>query len=206
MNSRLLSVLCLSALLGFSSCTNSSNITLDYVPPEGQVLRGAPDFSVGAFANKRGIESHRLGRVNLPIGVPLEMVNSDIPVETLVANAMAHALHARGMLTEGNQAHYLITGDVLNLDAQMVVRPSAYVKVRVNVVEMDSGRVLFSKVYESERISSAYRPGTGSPVPLLQELTSRALQDVVDKAVDDPALRSQLGGRGFRPRYSSGML
>ena len=193
--------------LAASSCTNTSTVTLDYVPVPG-VLRGQPQFSVGAFANKRGIDSHTLGSVRLPVGVPVDTLQSSVPVETVVANSVAHALHARGMLTDGSQASYLITGDVLNLDAQLLVHPYAYVKIRMNVVEMGSGRVLFSKLYTGERQSNAYVPRSGSPVPILQELTSRALQDAVDQAVDDPALRSQLGasGGGFRPRYSPGML
>ena len=191
-----------------SSCTNSSTVTLNYVPNPAGVLRGQPQFSVGAFANKRGIDSHTLGRVRLPVGMPVDTIQSSVPVETVVANSVAHALHARGMLTDGGKANYLITGDVLNLDAQLLVHPYGYAKIRLNVVEMGSGRVLFSKVYTGERQSNAYVPRSGSPVPILQELTSRALQDAVDRAVDDPALRSQLGssGGGFRPRYSPGML
>ncbi|MBL9130912.1 MAG: hypothetical protein JNG86_06925 [Verrucomicrobiaceae bacterium] len=206
MKFRLLLSLSLLASLGLSSCTNTSTVTLDYLPPPGGLLRGTPEFSVGAFANKRGIDSHVLGTVRLPVGVTVDTVQTEVPVEGVVANAFAHALHARGMLTDSGKARYLVTGDVLNLDTQLLVHPYAFAKVRLNVVEMGSGRVLFSKVYTGERQSTAYRPGSGSPIPLLQELTSRALQDAVDRAVDDPALRAQLGGGGFRPRYAPGML
>ena len=206
MKSRTLLLWGLALGLALSSCTNTSTITLDYVPHPGAVLRGQPQFSVGAFANKRGVDSHTVGRVRLPVGVPVDTLATSVPVETAVANAVAHALHARGMLTEGDQASYLITGDVLILEATLLVHPYAQAKIRMNVVEMDSGRVLFSKTYAGERQSTAYVPGSGSPVPLLQELTSRALQDAVDRAVDDPALRSQLDRGGFRPRYSPGML
>ena len=208
MKSCLLLISSLIVSFASSSCTNSSTVTLNYVPNPAGVLRGTPQFSVGAFANKRGIDSHTLGRVRLPVGMPVDTIQSSVPVETVVANSVAHALHARGMLTDGGQASYLITGDVLNLDAQLLVHPYGYAKIRLNVVEMGSGRVLFSKVYTGERQSNAYVPRSGSPVPILQELTSRALQDAVDRAVDDPSLRSQLGssGGGFRPRYSPGTL
>jgi hypothetical protein len=208
MDSRRFSLLfALAAALGLASCASDSSITLDYVPSPGGAPRGVPEFTVGAFANKRGLDSHYLGTVKLPLGVPIEHVNSTAPVETLVANAFAHALEYRGMLTDSDKARFLITGDVLDLHAELLVRPYASAKVRMNIVEVGSGRVLFSKVYSAERRSAAYRPGSGSPVPVLQELTSRALQDAVDRAVDDQAMRSQLGNAGgFRPRYTPGML
>ena len=77
----------------------------------------------------------------------------------------------------------------------------------MNVVEAVSGRVLFTHVYEGERQSNAYRPGSGSPVPLLRDLTSRALQEAVDRALDDTNMRQRIGtGSGDRPRYTPGML
>jgi hypothetical protein len=199
----------IASLLSLASCASKAPVTLDYVPTEGAAMRGAPQFTVGAFANKRGEDSHYLGSVKLPLGVPIETVESSSPVETVVANAFAHALEYRGMLTDSNKAGFVITGDVMELSTQMLVHPYAFARIRMNVVEIGSGRVLFSKMYKGERQSSAYRPGTGSPVPILRELVSRALQDAVDRAVDDPAMRSQLRSGsegGYRPRYTPGML
>ena len=202
----LLSCTC-AAALGLASCASDSSISLDYVPLLSLAQRGVPEFTVGAFANKRGLDSRYLGTVKLPLGVPIEHVNSTAPVEAVVANAFAHALRNRGMLTDSDKARFLITGDVLDLHAELLVHPYASAKVRMNVVEVGSGRVLFSNVYSAERQSAAYRPGSGSPIPILQELTSRALQDAVDHATDDPDMRSKLaGGGGLRPRYTPGML
>jgi hypothetical protein len=208
MHSRCFSLLCTFAAAVFlSSCATDSSITLDYVPPAGGVSRGAPEFSVGAFANKRGLNSSYLGTVKLPVGVPIEHLNTKIPIETVVANAFAHALEHRGMLATADKARFLVTGDVIGLHAELLVHPYASAEIRMNVVEVGSGRVLFSRVYFAERQSAAYRPGSGSPLPILQQLTSRALQDAVDQAVDDPAMRSQLAGGGsFKPRYTPGML
>jgi hypothetical protein len=192
---------------GLTSCATQSSISLDYVPAPGGPLRGAPVFTVGAFANKRDMDSYELGTVKLPVGVPIEQLKSSLPVETIVANGFAHAMEHRGMLTDSNKASFLITGDVLELYGQLLVHPYAFARLRMNVVEIGSGRVLFSKIYTGERQTTAYRPGSGSPVPILQDLISRALQDAVDRAVDDPAMRSQIQpGGGHRSRYTPGML
>ncbi|MDZ4288862.1 MAG: hypothetical protein U0984_12930 [Prosthecobacter sp.] len=95
----------------------------------------------------------------------------------------------------------------------MLVRPYGYARVRVSVLEAGSGQILFTQVFTGERQGAAYLPGTGSPVPLLRDLVSGALQDAVDRALDDGTLRSRMGSGaaplppGTRnPSFVPGML
>jgi hypothetical protein len=202
---------CLPALMGalsvfcLSNCTNSSVVSLDYVP--GQMVRGTPDFNVGKFKDKRGVQAQTLGHVRLPIGPKVDTLQTRLPVKDIVGNAFGHALEARGMLAEAGKGRFTIAGEIHDLRSQLLVHPYGYARIRVNVIEASSGRVLFTKIYEGERQSNAYRPGSGSPVPVLRELTSRALQDAVDRALDDASLRQTIGtASSARPRYTPGML
>lgn len=206
MNLRCLSIVfAASAVLGLSSCSNSSVVTLDYVP--GQMVRGTPDFIVGEFKDKRGQQAQVLGHVRLPVGPAVDTVQTRLPVRDVVRNAFAHALEARGMLAPDKGARFIIKGDIQDLRAQLLVHPYGYARIRVNVLDAATKAVVFTKVYDGERQSSAYRPGSGSPVPVLRELTSRALQDAVDRALDDPKMRQSLAtGSDARPRYAPGML
>ena len=102
------------------------------------------------------------------------------------------------MLASNGAASFIITGDILELYCQQLVHPYAFCKIRVSVVRAGSGQVVFSRTYQADREASAYIPLSGSPVPQLRELTSRALQDVVDHALDDSALRASLTGGGNR--------
>ncbi len=192
------------------SCSSSSEISLDYNPQPGRIVRGKPEFATSSFVDRRNQEPNYVGNVRTQIGTPLEYIYTRVPVAQVTTNAFAHGLQARGMLTNTGAARYLIRGEVQELYCQMLVRPYAYARVRVSVMEAGSGQVLFSSVFTGERQSPAYVPGSGSPVPMLRDLTSRALQDVVDKALDSPQLRSQLGldGGNFgpAPRYVPGML
>jgi hypothetical protein len=192
------------ALAGTLTLTNcvSSQVSLDYQPRPGQMVRGAPQFGVGSFANLRKEGSYFLGTVRMPIGAPVENVETRTPVEGIVANAFAHALDARGMLS--NQPKYVVTGEVLDLYCQQIVHPYGYARLRVNIVRAGSGQVVFSRIYTGERQSTAYRPGTGSPVPLLRELVSRALQDAVDAALDDREMRARVLNQ--TPNDRPGML
>ncbi len=198
-------LLCLGlAVAGTLSRCVSSQVSLDYQPRPGHVMRGNAEFAVGTFANMRREGPFFLGTVRMPLGAPVENVMTRTPVEQIVANAFAHALDARGMLTQQSRSKYVVTGEVLDLYCQQIVHPYGYARIRVNIVSASSGQVIFSRIYTGERQSTAYRPGSGSPVPLLQELTSRALQDAVDAALDDREMRTRLGSRV--PGYVPGML
>ena len=103
----------LIAAFGLPSCVTQSSLSLDYVPSPGGPLGGAPVFTVGAFANKRAMNSYELGTVKLPVGVPIEQLTSSLPVETIVANGFAHSMEHRGMLTDSNKDSFLKTGEVM---------------------------------------------------------------------------------------------
>ncbi|MEZ5387247.1 MAG: hypothetical protein R3F13_17190 [Prosthecobacter sp.] len=195
-----------AALLGFSACSNTSVVTLSYVPRAGRVVQGTPEFAVGAFRDLRRVPPQQLGTVRLPVGPKVDTIQTRVPVSNIVSNAFAYALEVRGMNAADKQAKYRVTGDVIDLRSQLLVHPYGYARLRVNIVDAASGQTVFTRIYEGERQSTAYRPGSGSPVPILQELTSRALQDAVDKALDDQLMRQRLGSGASRPRYAPGML
>lgn len=208
MNPRHISILIgITALLSLPACSNSSVVSLDYVP--GQHAKGTPDFAVGKFKDKRGVQPQTLGHVRLPVGPSVDTVQTRLPVSDIVHNAFGYGLETRGMLAPQGKSRLIIQGEIQDLRAQLLVHPYGYARIRVSVVDAASKAVIFTKLYEGERQSNAYRPGSGSPIPILRELTSRALQDVVDHALDDPALRrsTSTGSRGTTsPRYTPGML
>jgi hypothetical protein len=183
-----LTVLGMAALL--SSCSSTS-VSLDYQPTLGQNIPGPRKIAVGRFADMRNENTYYLGDVKTPIGTPLERITSRVPVDEVVRNAFSHGLKSRGMLS-GSGAPYVLSGEILDLYGDQVMRPAGYARVRVNLVKTHTGQIIFSRVYSGERESTFYVPGSGSPVPTIRELISRALQDVVDRALDDPSLRERL--------------
>lgn len=190
------------AAVVLGGCT-MSQVSLDYQPSLAQVVKGKPVLSVGRFTNSRGESAKYLGVVRTPIGTPLEYIYTHTPVEDIVRNAFSHACSARGMLTSTAGAQFIITGEVLEMSCQQLVHPYGYARIRMNVVRASTGEMVFTRVYAGERQNAAYRPGSGSPVPALRELVSRALQDAVDRALDDPEFRGRIRGGGA---YQPGML
>lgn len=196
--------LLLAALLPAASCTTTSQVTLDYVPSTGQMRPGPAEFSVREFSDQRGVDAQLLGTVRTQIGTPLERVQTRVPVGQIVTNAFAYGLEARGMLANAPAARFVITGEVQELFVQMLVRPYARAKVRVTVLDASNGQIVLSEIFQGDRQGPAYLPGSGSPVPQLRDLASGALQDAVDRALDDPVLRNRTATTA--PRYEPGML
>jgi hypothetical protein len=183
-------ILAFSLVATLPSCSTTA-ISLDYQPKLGQNIPGPRRISVGRFADTRHEGAYYLGEVRTPIGTPLERISSRIPVTEVVRNAFSHGLSSRGMLS-GAGAPYVITGEILELQGDQVVRSAGYAKIRVNLVRTGSGQIVFSRIYSAERESGIYRPGSGSPVPVIRDLISRALQETVDRALDDRELRDRV--------------
>lgn len=183
--------LLLAAVL-VTSCSTTSQVSLDYAADSSRIRPGPQEFSTRRFHDQRGLGPMDLGTVRTQIGTPLEHVQTRVPVSEAVTNAFGYALQSRGMLTRPRAARYIVTGDVMDLYCQMLVRPYGYARIRLTVLEAASGQIIHSRVYTGERGSSAYVPGSGTPVPLLRDLVSSALQEAVDKALDDPELRNKL--------------
>jgi hypothetical protein len=183
--------LLMSGALLLASC-GSTPISLDYQPSLSRPVSGTTKVSVGRFANMRREGSSYIGVVRSPIGTPVETLTTKVPIEDVVRNAFAHGLSVRGMFAPTGASPFIISGEILDLHCDQVIKPAAYVSIRVNLVLKSTGQVLFNNVYEAEREGTAFVPGSGSPVPRLRELTSRALQDAVDKALDDRQFRNRL--------------
>ncbi|MDB6137725.1 MAG: hypothetical protein JWO94_797 [Verrucomicrobiaceae bacterium] len=185
----------LSALL-LSGCL-STEISLDYVVNPSAQLNGPPIVGVGVFLDKRGEDEPKLlGTVKTPIGTPFEHVYLRIPADETVQNAVLHGLDARGMMASPSRARFVLEGSIEEFYCQLISRPYAYAKIRVDLVDTASNRVLYRHTYEAERQAGTYLPGEGDPVPSLRDLSSRVLQDVVDKAIDNPEVREWMGNPG----------
>src|SRR4051812_24242522 len=127
-----------SILAALPSCTTTA-VSLDYQPKLGQNIPGPRKISVGRFADTREEGAYYLGEVRTPIGTPLERIASRVPVDEVVRNAFSHGLSSRGMLA-GPGAPYMITGEILELEGDQVIRPAGYAKIRLNLVRTGSGQ------------------------------------------------------------------
>lgn len=169
---------------------------LRYTTPErhARVPEGSPPVVLGAFTDKRGEPPTWLGAIRGGFGNQLKSIESDQPVSALVREAFADGLRARGISLSGAAGRPTLTGAVEILQGDQYARRGAEAKVAVSVVDAQ-GRPIFARTYDSNLVDGSLvtlSAGVFGSPELLRELIARALSEVVDKALNDPALRAAL--------------
>ena len=175
----------------------SAQVSLDYLPRPGMHLTGRSEIGVGHFYDNRGVPPYYLCTSRSAIGTPSEHVLLRVPADEAVKNAFLHALEARGMLADGPSQKYYLAGEVEVLRASIVQKPFAEAVIRLHVLQTGSDKILFRRTYSAQRSAAGFMFGYEDTVQVLRELTSRTLQDAVDKALDDPALRKAIRARKY---------
>lgn len=172
----------------------TDTVTLGY-KSAGQVSAanaGSP-VAVGSFIDQRGETPTWIGAVRGGYGNPLKKLETDKPVSTLVQRAFADGLKERGLLATGPGA-YQISGVIKKLDCSQYVRREAHAIIDVTVFD-PSGRQVFSRTYTADELEGslmAFNVGVFGSVDTLRALAEKALDEVVDKALDDTALRNSM--------------
>lgn len=198
--------------LACAGCVQTS-VNLDYLPELASIKKGPPAFHSGEFIDLRqpspplvyrptqrrgglfGVDwetlaPRYLGTVGAaPVdGQSLpDHVFLHEPASVIVTRTVASALQARGMVAAGSPKRFVV-GEILELSVDTVNNLHAVASLRVSVKDA-AGRVLHSQIYKADRQSMDHYPGAGDPVPGLRKLAGHALQDAIDAALDDPAMR-----------------
>ena len=155
----------------------------------------APSVAVGSFVDSRGEPANWLGAIRGGFGNPLKNLESGLPVATLVQAAFADGLRARGILPGSKGQQFQISGVIRKLDCNQYVRREANVEIEVLVTDAQDGHQRFTRAYSSSNVEGsalALNVGVFASVDDLRAVTERTLREVVDKALDDTALRAAL--------------
>lgn len=205
-------LLCILTVFVTGSCVQTS-VSLDYVPELASIKKGPAIFQSAEFVDLRqpvpplvykptqrrggllGVEWDALApRFLGTVGADLidgqtfaDHVFLHESANVIVTRTVAAALSARGMVASGAPKRFVV-GEILEFSVDTVKNPHAVASLRVTVKDV-SGRVLHSKVYTADRQSLDHYPQSGDVVASLRMLAGHALQDAIDAALDDPAMR-----------------
>jgi len=191
---RLVQIFALVAQFGIVAGCVTDTVSLGY-KPLGQITAASsgPAASVGSFVDQRGETATWIGAVRGGYGNPLKKLETDKPVAVLVQTAFTDGLRARGLLGTGAGA-FQISGVIKKLDCSQYVRREAHAIIDVSVFD-PSGRQVFTRTYSADELEGslmALNVGVFGSVETLRALAEKALSELVDKALDDTALRNAI--------------
>lgn len=181
--------LCLVLAAACLSSCSTSVTSLDYAPgrSRGVMKGGRHNVKAGIFRDNRGESETYLGQIREagPIGKTIE---TSIPVARIVGNTFGYALQTRGMLA-GSNPQWVISGDIQEFSCDQVIRAGATVDISVKLTRVGSRRPAFVKSFTAEKVETTTAVSFMADPGHLRDLASRALQEAIDRALDDPELR-----------------
>jgi hypothetical protein len=184
------------ALIWLAGC-GTTPVTVNY-RPEPTVKPFSASLgriSAAAFVDDRGEPPKWLGAIRGGFGNPLKVLETDEPVASLVQKAFAEGLRARRRSSADATNALEIRGNIKKLDCSQIVRREAHGIIEVAVVEAGTGRERFRRTYTADVVDASVESmsmGAFGNVEDLRRMAEQAVQQLVDKALDDPALRDAL--------------
>ena len=178
------------------ACSTNS-VRLAYRPSTTVVAATANSsaVSVGSFIDQRGESATWFGTIRGGYGNPLKTLEATPSVAALVQTAFADGLRARGFRTAAGGNGYQIAGVIKKLDCSQYVRREAHAEIEVTVADNTTGKPVFSRTYTADSLEGSVMTlssGVFGSVDALRALAEKTLGEVVDKSLDDSALRNVL--------------
>lgn len=197
---RLLAITGTVALLVLTGCS-VTEVNPAYKPKEAveRVRQDTAKLTIGSFADRRGTEPEWLGEIRGKYIYPKAVLETRDPVSTIVRDMVIRGAKARLMLAEdvdGSHGYengaevYQLYGQVTKLSGSAQDKADAEVRAHlvtrlINVADND-------EVYTAtHRVDFPNVDIHGSPV-LLGNFVEEALNEVVQKLLDDPEFRKAL--------------
>lgn len=173
-----------------SSC-QTYQVPITYAAPTS-VIPGPRQVDLGRFIDARDGTGIVLGSIKNEVGVPIKKLTTRKPVAELVHNSVGYGLKVRGMLVDKGKGRYLIGGTITEFYAHQLASQESGCTIRFQVFRRGKSKPIFSKSYRSQRNRRTAKVSYFGNVDELADVSSAALQDVIDQALDDPALRRVL--------------
>lgn len=179
--------------LGTAACTTTL-VPLRYDPTSATV-RTAPDIpliSVGAIEDARTVDHGPdwLGAIRGGYGNRLKTLRTEKPAQLVVEEAFADGLRSRGVFADPGRGKFSLEGKLEKLDCSQYFNLEAHAHAQISVVRTDTRDVVYTRMVRADQTEGGLGAGIFGSVETLRVLAERTLRELVDKTLDDPALRS----------------
>ena len=179
--------------IGSAACTTTL-VPLKYQAANAPSRAGAdtPLISVGTIEDARSTDhgADWLGAIRGGYGNRLKTLRTEKPMQQVVEDAFAEGLRARGVFAEPGQGKFTLEGKIEKLDCSEYFNLEAHAHTQITVSRTDTREVLYTTMVRADQTEGGFGAGIFGSVETLRVLAERTLREMVDKALDDPALRN----------------
>jgi len=185
-------------LLLAACSTTQTKLSYSQITPSDKFSPDTQSLSLGTFSDQRGETSTWFGAIRGGFGNPLKVLESDRPIASIVQDAFASGLRARG-LNPASSSSMQMSGVIHKLECSQYVRRESTVDIEIILTDTKTGQQKFKQTYNTyNEVGSLVSVQTGifASVDDLRVVAEKALSQTVDKALDDSAFRAALLGIG----------
>jgi uncharacterized lipoprotein YajG len=187
------------ALAALLSACATSPVVVNYRPsPTSSALPAEAGYLVvSRFVDDRGEPPKWVGAIRGGFGNPLKVIEVDESASVVVQTAFAEGVRARGAAGTSGAKRFEVRGTIKKLDSSQYVRREAHGVIEVAIVDTASGRELFRRTYSADQVEGSlvtFDAGIFASPQDLKKVLEQVLNQIVDKALDDPDLRAVLKG------------
>lgn len=189
-----LTIILMSLLLASACSTDRVQLNYDTtgITSSGGV---APSISSVNVTDSRGTAADWLGAIRGGMGNPVRTLLTEVPVKEMIQQAFIQGLKARGMLSNSGNGKLDLTVDIIKFDCSQYQNREAHANFRVSLRVLKSQRKIFDKSVRVDRIlknPDLFDVALFASAEDLRKVANNALQEAIDKTLDDPAFRSTL--------------
>lgn len=180
----------LAAAATLSSC-QTYQVPITYAEPT-TIKPGPATVDLGRFVDARDAKGTALGSIKNEVGIPIKTLTTRKPVAELVHNSVGYGLRARRMLVGRGEGDYILGGMINEYYAHQLASQEAGCNIRFELYRRGKSRAVFVKTYKAQLNRRTPKVSYFGNVDEVADVSSAALQDVIDQVLDDPAFRRAL--------------
>ncbi len=137
-------------------------------------------------SDERRTDSDWLGAIRGGYGNVLKTLRTEESTDAVVDKIYTAALNKSGIMSNTDDAPYSLRVAISKFDCSYYFNREAHAHVDVSLIVNDSSKIKFSKSYKSDLVESGVGAGIFGDVDTLRDLAEKAMNETVDKMLQDP--------------------
>jgi YajG family uncharacterized lipoprotein/putative oligomerization/nucleic acid binding protein len=177
----------LSIFVLLSICGCSTHMTkIEYEGTGNSSASNQPTINSVIVTDQRGTESNWLGAIRGGYGNVLKTLKTEESTDIMVDKIFTDALSISGILYDSKDAPYKLQIVITKFDCSYYFNREAHAHVEASLIDNRSSQPKFSKAYKTDKTEGGVGAGVFGDVDTLRNLAETAMNETVDKMLNDP--------------------